>query len=60
MLTPFSYYDMGWKTEEPMFDLRNMQVPRPDSCLLGCDDVSLGVSLRFERTEYILLEILDL
>jgi len=33
---------MGCTTEDPMFDPR--QFSRPDSCLLGCDDVSWGVS----------------
>jgi hypothetical protein len=39
---------MGWTTEDPTFEPRHRQVSRPDSCLLGCDDVSLGVSRRFE------------
>jgi hypothetical protein len=49
---------MGWTTEDPMFDPRHRQVSRPDSCLVGCDDVSLGVSRRFEGNDYLLLEYL--
>jgi len=39
---------MGWTTVDPMFDPRHRQISRLDSCLLGCDDASLGVSQRFE------------
>lgn len=55
-----SYYDMGWTTEDPMFDPRHRQVSRPDLCLLGCEDVSLGVSWGFDGTifylEYLISE----
>jgi hypothetical protein len=55
-----NYYDMGWTTEDPMFDPPHRQVSRPDSCLLGCDDVLLGVSRGSDGTECLLLGILDL